>query len=109
VTVTYKVLGQLNPSANTLTTIYTVPANTQAVISTITVCNLANAASTFKLAVQPGNAAIDNKHYINYDATLPAFDTVALTLGITLSQTDVVSANVGSANISLNIFGSEIS
>jgi len=109
VTVTYKVLGQQNPGANSLTTVYTVPANTQAVISTVTVCNLANVASTFRLAVQPGNAAINNKHYINYDTPLPANDTVALTLGITLGAADVLSANVGSSTISVNVFGSEIS
>ena len=32
---TYKVLGQSNPSATTATTLYTVPASTQAVVSTI--------------------------------------------------------------------------
>jgi hypothetical protein len=36
---TYKVLGQAAPTANTLTDVYTVPSATQAVISTITVCN----------------------------------------------------------------------
>lgn len=108
-TVTYKVLGQLNPSANTLSTVYTVPSNTQTVVSTVTVCNLANVAGTFKLAVQPGNAAIDNKHYINYDTDVPANDTVALTLGITLGASDVIAANVSSSSISVNVFGSEIS
>lgn len=107
-TVTYKVLGQSNPTANVLTTVYTVPANTQAVISTVTICNLANTASTFRLAVQPAGAAILNKHYINYDSVLPANDTVALTLGLTLGNTDIISANVSSSSISVNVFGSEI-
>lgn len=105
---TYKILGQANPVANTLTTVYTVPAATQTVVSTVTVCNLANTATSFRLAVQPANAAIANKHYVNYDTALPANDTIALTLGITLGNTDVVSANCASGNVSINVFGSEI-
>lgn len=107
-TTTYKVLGQINPTANTLTTAYTVPSATQTVVSTVTVCNLANTASTFSLAVQPANAAIANKHYVNYQTTLPANDTIALTLGITLATTDVIAANCSTSTVSVNVFGSEI-
>lgn len=107
-TTTYKVLGQINPTANTLTTVYTVPALTQTVVSTVTICNLANTATTFSLAVQPANAAIANKHYVNYQTTLPANDTIALTLGITLATTDVIAANCATSNVSVNVFGSEI-
>jgi hypothetical protein len=44
----YKVLGQLNPSATTATTLYTCPAGTQTVISTITICNQAGTSGTYK-------------------------------------------------------------
>lgn len=107
-TVTYKVLGQQNPAANTLTTVYTVPSATQTVVSTVTVCNQASTATTFRLAVQPANAAINAKHYINYDTPLPANDTITLTLGMTLAATDVISANVPTTTVSFNVFGSEI-
>ncbi len=43
----YKVLGQSNPSATTATSLYTVPAATQAIVSTITVCNQAASAARF--------------------------------------------------------------
>ena len=107
-TTVYKVLGQINPTANTSTTVYTVPASNSAVISTVTICNQSNIATTFRLAVQPAGAAISNKHYINYDTPLPGSDTIALTLGLTLAATDVISANAGSPNVSINVFGSEI-
>jgi hypothetical protein len=107
-TITYKVLGQINPTANTLTTLYTVPSANSSVISTIVVCNQSSVATTFRLAVQPGNATIVSKHYINYDTPLPANDTITATLGITLAATDVISANVGSATVSVSAFGSEI-
>lgn len=108
-TTTYKVLGQINPTANTLTTIYTVPSATQTVVSTVTVCNQSNVAATFRLAVQPANAAIASKHYINYDTSLPGNDTIALTIGMTLGNTDVISANASTGTISFSAFGSEIS
>lgn len=107
--ITYKVLGQLNPTANTLTTLYTVPGSTSTVVSTVAVCNQSNIATTFSLAVQPGNAAIASKHYINYNTPLPGNDTITLTLGITLAATDVISTNVATSSVSLSAFGSEIS
>ena len=107
-TISYKVLGQINPTANTLTTAYTVPASNSTVISTITVCNQNAAATTFRLAIQPGGAAIAAKHYLNYDTSLPGSDTITLTLGLTMAATDVLSANVASANVSIGVFGSEI-
>jgi len=105
---TYKVLGQSSPSANVLTTVYSVPANTQAIISTITVCNRSNITTTFSLAVRPAGASITNAHYINFDTSLPGNDTIALTLGLSLGNTDVISANVANATVSLSVFGSEI-
>ena len=106
---TYKVLGQNNPTSNTLTTLYTVPASTSAVCSTLSICNLANTSSSFRVAIRPSDAALNNKHYIAYDTPVPSNDTIHLTLGMSLAATDVVSVYAGSSNISFNLFGSEIS
>ena len=106
---TYKVLGQSNPALNTLTTLYTVPASTSAVVSTITVANLANASGTFRVAVRPAGAAVENKHYTAYDITIAALDTLTLTLGITLATTDVISVYSSSATMAFAAYGSEIS
>lgn len=105
---TYRILGQINPTANALTTLYTVPSATSTVISTVVVCNQSNVATTFRLAVQPGNAAISSKHYINYDTPLPGNDSISLTMGMTLGTTDVISANVPTNTVSFSAFGSEI-
>ena len=107
-TTVYKVLGQLNPTANTLSTLYTVPASNSAVISTVTVANLDTNAATFSLAIRPAGAAISNKHYINYNASLAGSDTITATIGITMSATDVLSVNASSALIAFSAFGSEI-
>lgn len=105
----YKVLGQSNPSATTLTTLYTVPSSTSAVVSTITICNQTATAATYRIAVRPAGASIAAQHYIVYGATVAASDTTALTLGITLATTDVISVYASTANLSFSAFGSEIS
>lgn len=103
----FKVLGQSNPAATTLTTLYTVPASTQTVVSTITVANLSASQVTYRIAIRPAGAAIANSHYITYDTTLAANATTALTLGITLNATDVISVYASSANVAFGAFGQE--
>lgn len=105
---TYKVLGQVAPSATTLTTLYTVPAATQTVVSSIIVCNRGATADTYRIAVRPDGAAAANQHYIAYDVSLPAGAADTLTVGITMDAADVVSVYAGTANLSFNVFGTEI-
>jgi hypothetical protein len=106
--ITYKVLGQLNPAATTLTTLYTVPAGASTVISTLNICNQAATATTFRIAVRPAAATIAALHYLTYDTVLPANDRISLTLGITLAATDVISVYASTGTISFALFGSEI-
>jgi hypothetical protein len=105
---TYKVLGQVEPSATTATTLYTVPASTQTVVSTITVCNQAAAAATYRIAVRPAGATLADQHYIVFGATVPASDSTFITVGLTLAATDVVTVYASSATVSFNAYGSEI-
>ena len=105
---TYKVLGQSNPAATTATTLYTVPASTSAVISTITVCNQAAASATYRISVRPAGASQTAAMYLAYDVTVGANDSTALTLGITLATTDIVTVYASSATVSFIAFGSEI-
>ena len=104
----YKVLGQSAPSATTDTTLYTVPAATSAVVSTIVVANRSGATSTYRIAIRPAGATIANQHYIAYDVVVGGADSTTLTLGITLAATDVVTVYSSSTNLSFSIFGSEI-
>ena len=105
---TYKVLGQVNPAATTATTLYTVGAGKSTVVSTITVCNQAASAATFRIAVRVAGSALSAEEYIAYDSTVAANDTTAFTLGITLAATDVVTVYASTATVSFNAFGSEI-
>ena len=104
---TYKVLGQSNPSATANTTLYTVPAATSAVISTLSISNL-GLSTTFRTAIRPAGATLANQHYIVYDSTINSGYSVYLTLGITLATTDVVTVYAGTSNVAFGLFGSEI-
>jgi glucose-6-phosphate dehydrogenase assembly protein OpcA len=105
---TYKVLGQVNPSVATATTLYTVPAGTQTVVSTISVCNLTAGEQTFRIAIRPAGATLASEHYIAYDSKVAGNDTLFITVGATLGAGDVITVYEGAADITFNAFGSEI-
>jgi hypothetical protein len=104
----YKVLGQIAPSATTATAIYTVPSATEAVVSSITICERGGSAATFRLAVRPNGATLSNEHYLVYDATVTANDTIILTLGVTLDAADILQAYASTGDLSFQAFGTEI-
>jgi hypothetical protein len=106
--IAYKILGQSNPVANTETTLYTVPANTSVVASTLNVCNQSASSATFRIAVRPAGETLAAKHYIAYDTVIPALDIISLTIGMALATTDVVTVYASANTMSFNLFGSEI-
>ena len=105
---TYKVLGQSNPSATTATTLYTVPSATSAVVSTIVICNQDSAGATYRIAIRPAGATLAAEHYVAYDITVGGSDSTALTLGVTLATTDIITVYGSTATLSFTAFGSEI-
>jgi hypothetical protein len=104
----YKVLAQLAPSATTDTTLYTVPASTETVISTLVVANRAASTATYDIAIRPNGDTLANLHYIAKNITVGASDSTTLTLGLTLDATDVITVQASTADLSFNVFGSEI-
>jgi len=104
----YKVLGQLNPAATTASTLYTVPAATSTVVSTINVCNQNSTSDTFRIAVRPAGESLAAKHYIAFNTVIPGYDSIALTIGVTLAATDVITVYANTGNVSFSAFGSEI-
>jgi len=104
----YGVLGQANPSATTLTDLITVPSATSMVVSTIMVCNRGAAGTTFRIAVAPGGAADDPKHYLFYDTAIAANDSKPVTIGVTLAATDKVRVYATLATLAFSAFGVKI-
>jgi len=105
----YKVLGQIAPAATTATGIYTVPSATEAVVSSIVVCNRSASQATFRLSVRPDGATLANQHYLAYDAGIAASDTMILTIGVTMDATDVLEGYASTGDLTFHAYGSEIS
>ena len=105
----YKSLGQLDLTTTALTTLYTCPASTETVLSTVIIANRTASADSFRLAIRVDGDAISNKHYIAYDVPVAANDSTTLTLGITVKATDVISVQATTADrLSVNAFGAEV-
>lgn len=105
---TRQVLGQLNPGAAALTAVYTVPAATQAVVSTISVCNRGSADAMFRVSVAVAGAADTARQYLYYDLPLAGNDTFVATVGIALGAGDVVRAYASTADLAFQVFGVQI-
>jgi hypothetical protein len=106
---TYKVLGQSYPDAATDTTLYTVPASTSTVVSTVHCFNSGNSNSYIDIAIRPAGAAIENKNYLLKTMQIAAGESLSLTIGITLATTDVITVRTSLATVAFQAFGSEIS
>ncbi len=103
----YKILGQTVVTADTDTTLYTVPAATSAVVSNVTVCNIGGTERTFRIAVR--NAAIGNKNYLIYDTPIPPNDSYEKCSGITMEAGAIITVRASHADVVFSAFGSEIS
>jgi hypothetical protein len=104
----YKVLGQSSPAATTETALYTVPALTSAIGSSIIIANRSTTVATFRVSIAVAGAVTSNKDYIYYDLPIGSNDTFIATIGITLATTDVVRVFASNTNLSFSLYGSEI-
>lgn len=107
-TTTLKVLAQALPTNTTLTDVYTVPGATQAVVSSVVVCNETASSATVRVSIAVAGAADVIKQYIVYDYVVGPNETHGFPLGITLGAADVIRFKQGTASAcSINIFGQE--
>jgi hypothetical protein len=108
---TYRILGQINPTANVLTTLYTVPPGNSAIVSSITIANLdENAANggAFRLSANASGVTVANGNYLSFGVNVPGRDSITLTLGVTLNAGSILSVNSNTSLISFSAFGTEI-
>ena len=107
-----KILGQLNPTANTQGNVYVVPASTAAIVNNITVANQSASNASYSIIVMPSgsfSATAANTYFIVRGGVVPASDTATLSLGVTLPAGAILAANTNSGSISISAFGVEIS
>lgn len=104
---TLKVLGQADLGATTLTSVYTVPGGTTAALSSVVFCNRNVAARTIRWSVAVASAADDPKQYLAYGMNVPANDSLAFPIGVSLGPADQVRAWASAVDVSVSIFGVE--
>lgn len=89
------------------TTVYTTPADTQTLISTISVTNTTDNDGTFFIAAVKNGESLSKKHYIAWGPGILARDNINITAGVTLGAGDRIVA-FGSADVAISLFGGEI-
>lgn len=107
-----KILGQVagtNGFAGAYSPLYVVPTSTtNTVCSTISICNTASVAATYRIGLTASvNTSPALTEHIVYGASVPANDTVFLTLGITLEGGKEVLVASSASTVVFNMFGSE--
>ena len=109
---TFKKLGSIYPNANTQTNVYVVPAATEAVVSTLSVCNQTSTNASFSIAIMSAsefNSSAPNSSFLIRGSVVPAADSLLFTIGLTANTGSVIAANTNIQGVSFMLFGSEIS
>ena len=106
----YKILGQSAPSDTSNADLYTVPASRSAVVSTLLITNTSSSSSVCKIYARQNGATASTSNAIIYDAEIKGNDFIAVTLGLTLGENDVITVQSSVGNsLTFQAFGSEIS
>ena len=96
-------------STGTFATLYTTPASTEAVISSLVICNQSSSAITVRIGLDATEGTPGADECLVYDASVAGNDTVALTLGITMDASKYLRVSSSANTISFSAFLSEIS
>lgn len=96
-------------STGTYTTLYNTGASTTAVISTIAITNTASASATYRIGIMGSAGTPASVNWLVYDATVPGNDTIFLTAGITLGNTQYIRVSSSANSVTFSAYVSEIS
>jgi len=96
-------------STGTYATLYTTPAATEAVISSLVITNQSSSAVTVRIGLDATAGTPGASEWLVYDAAIAGNDTVALTLGVTLSAQKFVRVSSSADTCNFSAFLTEIS
>jgi hypothetical protein len=96
-------------AVGTFATLYTTPAATQAVISTIVVTNQASSDVTVRIGMDDTAGTPGASEFLVYDAVIAGNDTVALTIGVTMAAEKFIRVSSSADTCNFSAFLSEIS
>lgn len=104
-TTSYKRLGAADLAATTNTTLYTVPADTQAVAS-VSLCNRSATPQTVRLALSASDTPTAAE-WLEYDTPVPAGGVLERT-GIAMDDGKKIVVYAGGTGVSAVAYGMEI-
>jgi hypothetical protein len=96
-------------STGTYATLYNTPSATEAVISSLVICNQASSDVTVRVGLDTAAGTPGASEFLVYDAVVAGNDTIALTLGITLDASKYVRISSSANTCNFSAFLSEIS
>lgn len=94
--------------ADTEQSLYVVPASTEAVVSSIVICNRGAAKATYRWAVVPGGGSAGDANWQEYDSEVDRNVSEFRTLGCTLPATAEVRIQADTTDVSFTLFYVEV-
>ena len=85
----------------------TVPDMPQTTAIAFLVAKRTGSSITFRLSFHVGGASTNYTQDLHYDKSVAANDSLAIVIGITLNQTDVLKVYTSAVDMSFNVFGCE--
>jgi hypothetical protein len=92
----------------TYTTLYSTPAATEAVISTIAICNTAATSATYRIAIMGSAGTPAAENWIVYNAVVAGENTSFITVGISLSSEKFIRVSSSANTVTFSAYVSEI-
>lgn len=105
----YKILGQINPSPNTLTNLFVTSAESTAIVTAVSIANLNTSSNaTYSLVSRPIDEALADKHHFIRAGVIPPSEQITITPAITMNVSTIFAANSNLPNLVFHAYGSEI-
>jgi len=95
-------------AVSTYATLYTTPASTEAVISSLVITNQSASAITVRIGMDDTAGTPGTSEFLVYDAAIAGNDTIALTLGITMEAAKFIRVSSSVATCNFTAFLTEI-
>jgi len=99
------VLAQLVPAAGVETLLYSPDPSNNALIQELAVCNRGAVTATFRFSISILGGATQTKDFLYFDMQLPANETFASELGVTIRAEDVIRVLASNGNLTFTILG----
>lgn len=92
----------------TYTTLYSTNSSTRAVISSILVTNTAATSATYRIGIMGSAGTPSASEWLAYDVSVAGNDTIALSLGITLTVSQFIRVSSSANTVTFSAYISEI-